>query len=181
MRVGRPVFFALIGLIALMLAGCLQSRMPLFDEAKAVTPAAAGRYAQEDNKYGNWVRKQAGTLSIENRSYSWKVDDEQGATFFTLYDIGGGFYVAASRQKNPTPKDPYTYVLFEATPDGFLAYTPSCADMMRLRHPKEDLPVVDGSDCFYTGRDALVRSLRRYATAMLPTTRYVPIKPAGNK
>jgi hypothetical protein len=181
MQVIRPRFLALLALVSIALSACLQSRQPLFDEAKAVTPAPAGRYEQQENKYGNWAKKQTGTLTLENRSYSWKVDDEQGTTFFTLHDIGGGFYVAAARKKNPSPKDPYTYALFETSKDGFLAYMPTCSDMMQMRHPKEDLPVVDGSDCFYTDREALVRSLKRYASVMLPASRYVPLNPSGNK
>ena len=70
------------------------------DEAKAVTPAPAGRYEEQENKYGNWVKKRAGVLTIESRSYNWKADEQQGADFFTLYDLGGGFYIAAARKKN---------------------------------------------------------------------------------
>jgi hypothetical protein len=181
MQAFRPAFLAFLALGSVALSACLQSRRPLFDEAKAVTPAPAGRYEEQENKYGNWVRKQAGTLTLENRSYNWKVDSDQEAIFFTLYDVGSGFYVAAARNKNPTPKDSYTYALFEASKAGFLAYTPTCSDMMQMRHPKEDLPAVDGSDCFYTDREALVRSLKRYAAVMLPASRYVPLNPSGNK
>ena len=181
MQAFRAVFLAFLALISVALSACLQSRQPLFDEAKAVTPAPAGRYEEQENKYGNWAKKQAGTLTLESRSYSWKADGDQGAMFFTLHDIGGGFYVAAARDKNPTPKDPYTYALFEASKDGFLAYMPTCADMMRMRHPKEVLPAVDGSDCFYADREALVRSLKRYASVMLPASRYVPLNPSANK
>lgn len=177
MQAIRPAFLVLLALMGLFLTACLQSRLPLFDEAKAVTPAPASRYEEQENKYGNWVKKRTGTLTIENRSYNWKVDDQQGADFFTLYDLGGGFYIAAARKKNPSPKDPYTYALFETTKDGYLAYTPTCGDMMKLRLPKEDLPIVDGSDCFYTDRDALVRSLKLYASILLPASRYVAIKP----
>lgn len=181
MQAVRPAFLALLALLSVALAACLQSRQPLFDEAKAVSPAPAGRYEEQENKYGNWAKKQVGTLTLENRSYSWKVDGDQGAMFFTLHDIGGGFYVAAARDRNPTPKDPYTYALFETSKDGFLAYTPTCSDMMQMRHPKEDLPVMDGSDCFYTDREALVRSLKRYAAVMLPSSRYVSLNPSENK
>jgi hypothetical protein len=177
MKALRPGLFALVALIAVALAGCLESRLPLFDESKAVTPAPAGRYEVQERKLGAWVKRDAGTLKIENHSYSWKIDDQQGSDFFTLQDVGGGFYIAAARKKNPSPTDPYTYALFEATKDGYLAYTPTCGDMMKVRLPKEDMPVVDGSDCFYTDREMLVRSLKLYAQYLLPTSRYVLIKP----
>jgi len=177
MQAFRPGFPASAALIPVLLAGCLESRMPLFDEARAVTPAPAGRYEQQEYKAGNWVKRQTGSLAIENRSYRWKPDDQQGVDFFTLHDLGGGFFIAAARRKNPAPKDPYTYALFETSKEGYLAYMPACSDMMKLKLPEEDLPVVDGSDCFYSDRDALVRSLRHYAEVMRPTDRYVPVKP----
>ncbi|HVT56070.1 MAG TPA: hypothetical protein VHD34_08485, partial [Xanthobacteraceae bacterium] len=91
------------------------------------------------------------------------------------------FYVAAAHPKYVAPDDVFTYALFENTKDGFLAYMPTCADMMRLRQPKEDLPQVNGSNCFYTDRETLVRALKRYAAAMLPGSRYVPLKSVENK
>jgi hypothetical protein len=181
MQAFRPRFLAVLSFLSLALSACLESKLPLFDETKAVTPAPPGRYEETVNKYGKPEKKQTGTLALVDRTYSWKVDDEEGATYFTLYDIGGGFFVAASRIKNPTPDDPYTYALLEVSKDGFLAYTPSCADIMQMRQPKEDLPEVDGSNCLYTDRETLVRSLKRYASVMLPSKRYVPVKPAENK
>jgi len=83
----------------------------------------------------------------------------------------------AARQRDPKPEDSYTYELFEATKDGFLSYQPTCADLMKVRLPKADLPAVEGSDCLYIDREVLVRSLRTYAQHLLPTSRYVPIKP----
>lgn len=172
----RLGFLAFLALVSLSLSACLQSRAPLFDEAKAVTPAPAGRYQDEENKYGQWAKKQTGTLTLDGRTYGWKVDGDKETTFFMLYGIGGGLYIAAARQKNPAPKDPFTYALFEVSKDGFLAYMPTCADTMRLRQPKEDLPQVDGSDCFYSDRETLTRALKRYAATMLPGSRYVPLK-----
>lgn len=178
----RLTFAAFLVLLGLGLSACLQSKMPLFDEAKAVTPAPAGRYEEQENKLGQWAVKQAGTLTIDNRSYSWKIDgDKGGAEFFTLQDIGGGSYIAASRKKNPSPNDPYTYALIEAAKEGYLAYMPTCGDFLKLRLPKEDMPIVDGSDCYFTDRDTLVRSLRHYAEVLKPSRRYVPISPSGNK
>ena len=173
----RPYCLGLVAGAAILLSGCLESRMPLFDEAKAVTPAQPGRYEEQENKNGTWVSRQTGVLKIENRSYNWKPDGKEGIDFFTVHDIGGDFYVIAARQKNPKPQEPYMYALFEMTKEGFLAYQPNCAELMKMRLPKEDLPVVDGSDCFFTDRQALVRSLTTYAKAMLPSSRYVPVKP----
>jgi hypothetical protein len=182
MPIRRRGFAAFLLILGFGLSGCLQSRAPLFDEARAVTPAPAGRYEEQESKLGQWVVKQAGTLTIENRSYSWKIDgDKGGAEFFTLQDIGGGFYIAAARKKNPSPKDPYTYALFEAVKEGYLAYMPTCSNLMRVRLPSGDAPEIDGGDCFFKDRDTLVRVLRRYADVMNPSARYVPVKPSENK
>src|SRR5690606_5458009 len=114
-----------------------------------VTPAPAGRYQEQERKSdGSWLDRLNGTLTVHGKSYTWKPDGEEGVDFFTLHDIGGGFYVAAARAKNPQPKDPYSYVLFEATKDGFLSYAPTCGDLMKMRLPKEDMPTVDGNECF---------------------------------
>ncbi len=173
----RPQNLCVLVLSATLLSGCIQSRRPLFDESKAVTPVPAGRYEEHEFKNGVWVKKRSGLLMIESRSYNWKPDGTEGIEFFTIHDVGEGFYILSARQKNLKPNDPYMYALFEATKDGFHSYQPTCADMMKMRLPKEDLPVVDGSDCFYTDREALVRSFRTYAQRLLPTNRYIPIKP----
>lgn len=175
--VSRWGLFAAAALTVLTLAGCLESKMPLFDEAKAVTPAKAGRYEEQERKKEIWVKRLTGILTIEGKSYSWKPDDKEGIDFFTLHDIGGGFYIAAARAKNPKPQEPYTYALFEATKDGYLAYTPTCGDLTKMRLPKEDMPEVEGSDCFFSDREMLIRAFRFYAQYMRPTSRYVQIKP----
>lgn len=178
MPIRRRAFAAFALVLGFSLSGCLQSHAPLFDEAKAVTPAPAGRYEEQESKLGQWVVKQAGALTIENRSYSWKIDgDKGGAEFFTLQDIGGGFYVAAARKKNPSPKDPYTYALLEKVTEGYLAYMPTCSNLMRLRLSKEDMPEIEDGDCFFKDRDTLVRVFRHYAEVMNPSARYVPVKP----
>ncbi len=181
MPIRRPGLAAFLLLLGLGLSACLQSRMPLFDEAKAVTPAPAGRYEEQENKLGKWVSKRTGTLTVENRSYSWKIDDKEGVDFFTLHDIGGGFYVAAARKKNPSPKDPYTYALFETAKEGYLAYILTCSDLMKLRLPNEDLPEIEEGDCYFTDRDVLVRALKQYAGVIKPSNRYVLIKSSENK
>ena len=181
MQAFRPRFLAVLSFLALVLSACLDSRQPLFDQAKAVTPAPPGRYEELDNQYGSWTKKLAGTLTLQGQSYGWQPDDEAGPTRFTLYDIGGGFYVAATRPENPAPEDPYTYALIEASQDGYSVYLPGCAEVMRMRQPKEDLPAVQDDHCFYADREALVRALKRYAAVMQPSKRYVPVKPAANK
>ena len=40
----HPFLFAIFGLAAFTFTGCLESRTPLFDEAKAITPAQPGCY-----------------------------------------------------------------------------------------------------------------------------------------
>lgn len=181
MPIRRRAFAAFLVVLAFGLSACLQSRVPLFDEAKAVTPAPAGRYEEQESKLGQWAVKQAGTLTIENRSYSWKIDGDKGAEFFTLQSIGDGFYIAAARKKNPSPKDPYTYALFEQVKEGYLAYMPTCSNLMKLRLPKGDMPEIEDGDCFFKDRDTLVRVFRHYAEVMNPSARYVPIKPSENK
>jgi hypothetical protein len=181
MPLRRRALVAFLVILGLGLSACLQSKMPLFDEAKAVTPAPAGRYEEQENKFGKWISKRTGTLTIENLSYSWKIDDKQGVDFFTLHDIGGGFYVAAARKKNPSPKDPYTYALFEIAKPGFFAYMPTCNDLMKLRLPLADLPEVEDGNCYFNNRDELVRALRRYAEVMNPPLRYVQINSSENK
>jgi hypothetical protein len=173
----RSRILAIGVLAAMLLSGCIESRMPLFNEAQAVTPAQAGRYEEQEFKSGAWIKKQSGQLTIESHSYNWRPDGKVGIEFFTIHDVGGGFYILSAREKNLKPKDPYLYTLFEATTDGFLAYQPTCADMLKVRLPKEDLPIVDGSDCFYADREALVRSFKTYAQRLLPTSRYVLIRP----
>lgn len=174
----RRAFTAFVLVLGLGLSACLQSRVPLFDEARAVTPAPAGRYEEQESKLGQWKPKQQGTLTVENRSYSWKIDGNKGdAEFFTLQDIGGGFYIAAARRKNPSPTDPYTYGLLEAVKEGYVAYMPTCANLMQLRLPKGDQPEIEDGDCFFKDRDTLVRVFRHYAEVMNPSARYVPIKP----
>ena len=56
-----------VGLLALALGGCVVSERPLFDPAAAVTPAPAGRYAQQELKEGRWTKLREGTLRIEGR------------------------------------------------------------------------------------------------------------------
>jgi hypothetical protein len=173
MTISRSGILAAAALAVLTLTGCLESKKPLFDEASAVTPAKAGRYQEQERKQDGWLKRLTGTLTIEARSYTWKPDDKEGIDLFTLHDIGGGFYVAAARARDPKPDEPYTYALFEATKDGFLAYTPTCGGLMKMRLPKEYMPEVDGSDCFFGDREKLVGALRFYAQYMLPTSRYV--------
>gem|GEM_PF-1716294 len=173
----RPQILPIGVLVPILLSGCIESRMPLFDEAKAVTPAPAGRYEEQEFKRGAWIKKESGLLTIESPSYNWKPDGKEGIEFFTIHDVGDGFYMLSVRQKNPKPNDPYMYALFEVTKDGILAYQPTCSDMMKVRLPKEDLPLVDGSDCFYTDREALVRSFKTYAQRLLPTSRYISMRP----
>ena len=61
--------------------------------------------------------------------------------------------------------------------DGYLAYAPRCADLRKLRLPEKLLPIVDGSDCFYVEREALVQVLRLWAERMLPSYRYITARP----
>lgn len=172
----RPFSLGIVAVAAILVSGCLESRMPLFDEAKAVMPAQAGRYDEQEFKDGEWVSREKGTLMTQGRAYSWKPDGREGIEFFTVHEVGGDFFMIAVRENNPKPEIPYSYALFEKTSDGFLGYQPTCSDLMKMRLPKEDLPTINGSECFFNDREALVRSLTYYAKIMLPGSRYVLLK-----
>jgi hypothetical protein len=159
------------------LSGCISSKIPLFDEANAVTPAPAGRYDELTYNNGNWEKRSTGTLGLEARIYGWKEDNAAIEQLFALYDVGNGFYIAAGRQRNPKVGDPYLYELIEVTKDGYLAYAPRCADLRKMRLPEKLLPIVDGTDCFYVDRETLVQVLRLWAERMLPSYRYIAARP----
>jgi len=166
-----------VAALALSLAGCIASKIPLFDATNAVTPAPAGRYDELTNKNGNWERRGGGTLRIDGKSYGWKDDGASVEQLFALYHVGRGFYVAAGRQRNPRPDDAYLYELFEVTKDGYLAYAPRCSDLVKMRLPEKLMPIVDGGDCYYVDRQALIEALRLWAERMLPTYRYIAARP----
>src|SRR5260221_9178875 len=118
MRFSLPLFSA-VTMLALFLGGCISSKIPLFDEASAVTPVPAGRYDELKNNNGNWIKRGTGALRLDARNYSWKEDRAVSEQLFALFDIGNGFYVASGRQKNQKLGDPYLYELIEVTPDGY--------------------------------------------------------------
>ena len=137
MRFSPPLFFTVTA-FALLLCGCISSKILLFDEANAVTPAPAGRYDELKNNNGNWIKRGTGTLRLDARGYGWKEDRATSEQLFALFDIGNGFYVAAGRRRNPK---------------------------------------LDGTDCFYIEREAVVQVLRLWAERMLPTYRYIAARP----
>ncbi len=169
----RPLLLLALAALALLLGGCISSKIPLFDEANAAIPAPAGRYDELTYNNGNWEKRGTGTLRLEARIYGWKEDRAASEQLFALYDVGNGFYIAAGRQRNPKVGDPYLYELIEVTKDGYLAYAPRCADLRKMRLPEKLLPVVDGTDCFYADRASLVEVLRLWAERMLPSYRYI--------
>jgi hypothetical protein len=172
MRFQPSLLFAAVAL-ALLMSGCISSRVALFDETNAVTPVPAGRYDELLNHNGTLIQHGSGTLRVDGRFYGWKEDRSVSEQSFALYDIGNGFYVAAGRQWNPKLGDPYRYQLIEATEGGYLAYAPQCAELRKMRLPEKLAPIVDGADCFYVDREALVQVLRLWAERMLPTYRYI--------
>jgi hypothetical protein len=173
----KPFLLFAAAALALFLSSCISSKIPLFDEANAVMPVAAGRYDELTNSHGNWVKLRTGTLRLDGRTYGWTEDRGASEQLFALYDVGNGFYVAAARRRNPRLGEPYRYELFEATEDGYLAYAPQCADLRKMRLPEKLMPIVDGADCFYIDREALVQVLRLWAERMLPTYRYIAARP----
>src|SRR6202049_4197510 len=98
--VGRPAGKAMgirqqitVIALALGLGGCVASKAPLFDPASAVTPVAAGSFEIQEEKGGTWTRSSTGTLALEGQVYAWKVDDDEETQRFSLYDVGGGYFV----------------------------------------------------------------------------------------
>ena len=73
MRFSPPRFFTVTA-STFLLCGCVLSKIPLFDEASAVTPAPAGRYDELKNNNGNWIKRGSGTLRLDARNYGWKED-----------------------------------------------------------------------------------------------------------
>jgi hypothetical protein len=159
--------------LALAASGCVASKAPLFDLGNAVTPAAAGRYEIQEEKGGAWTQSGTGTLTLEGRVYTWKVADEDKVQRFTLYDAGGGYFVAAAPQEGDGP---VYYALFEKDGDAFVSYAPLCSDLRKVRAIADAPPEVEDTDCYYADRATLTRALITYAKVMLPGARYVAVK-----
>ena len=159
--------------LALGLCGCVASKAPLFDAASAVTPAAAGRFEVQEEKNGTWTKSGAGTLTLEGNTYQWKVDDDDKLQRFSLYDVGGGYFVLMTPSEGAQP---VYYTLFEKSGQDWLAYGPLCSDLRKVRAIADTQPQIEGSDCYYSDRAALIRALIAYSKVMLPGARYVTIK-----
>lgn len=160
--------------LALGLSGCVASKAPLFDPASAVTPVAAGRFEIQEEKLGTWTKNGAGTLTLEGSTYQWKVDDDDKVQRFSLYDAGGGYFVLMTP---PEGSQPVYYTLFERSDQVWLAYGPLCSDLRKVRAIADAQPQIEGSDCYYADRAALIRALIAYSKVMLPGARYVAAKP----
>jgi hypothetical protein len=160
--------------LAFGLAGCIASKAPLFDPASAVTPAAVGRFEVQEEKLGTWTKNGAGTLKLEGNIYQWKIDDDEKVQRFSLYDVGGGYFVVMTPREG---SQPVYYSLFEKSEQGWLAYGPLCSDLRKVRAIADAQPQVEGTDCFYADRASLTRALIAYSKVMLPGARYVPAKP----
>jgi hypothetical protein len=160
--------------LALGLGGCVASKAPLFDPASAVTPVAAGSFEIQEEKGGTWTRSSTGTLALEGQVYAWKVDDDEKTQRFSLYDVGGGYFVVMTPSEG---SQPIYYSLFEKSDQGWLAYGPLCSDLRKVRAIAEAQPQIEGSDCYYSDRATLTRALIAYSKVMLPGARYVAAKP----
>jgi hypothetical protein len=157
---------------ALGLCGCVASKAPLFDAAGGATPVAAGRFEVQEDVGGKWSKNGIGTLALEGRVYTWKVDGDDKTQRFTLHDAGNGYFVIMTpRMENA----PHYYALFERSKDGWLSYGPTCADLRKVRAVAATPPKVEGTDCFYADRATLARALIAYAKVMLPGPRYVAV------
>ena len=164
---------AAIGLAAI-LAGCVISKQPLFDPARAVTPLADGTLTEENRNQGRWVKWGTIKLVRDGKIYRAQSDRSDRVPSFALHDVGGGFYVAVHK---PEPRKESIYALFEKQGDSYLYYAPVCSEFQYVRLPSGLWPVIDGENCSYDNRDKLVQALLAYARLSNPVARYTPVKP----
>ena len=166
---------AALAALAMLLAGCLVSEKPLFDATTAVTPIAAGRHEKQQMEEGRWSNVKLGTLKLEGRLYQWKVDDEEEVSRFSLYSVGKDSFVVHS-VKEESGKPSNYYALIQQTPEGFVIYQPSCAELVKVRMPARLRPKVVKENSFFTDRVILTEVLTFYANVMEPELRFVQAK-----
>lgn len=164
------------GLLALALGGCVVSERPLFDPAAAITPAPAGRYEQQELKGGRWIKAREGTLKIEGRVYSWKLDDETEPASFSVFPAGKDIFTVYARIVEPG-KPKHYYALLRKEANAYRIWQPVCGDFRKVRLPTRLRPRVVGENCFYGDPKTVTAALVAYSRAKPPTYRYVPLKP----
>jgi hypothetical protein len=162
-------------LAALALGACVVSEQPVFPPEQAITPAAAGRYEQQEMKSGQWSALRRGTLQIDGRVYQWKPDRDE-AIRFSVLDAGGGELLIHAAAPDEPGKPAHYYALARPAGGGFEFFQPLCRDLQQLSLPAEQAPKVTGDNCFYTERAPLIAALKAFAQKQAPAFRYVPVK-----
>ena len=179
--------------LAAGLSACVVSKDALFDPKDAVTPISPGRFEVEDYdfKTDSWgAKKKAATLELRDRRYVLVSKQDNAADEiqeFNLFDIGGGFLVAAMFMEKGYEEErgpEYYYELLQKNGDEILNYSVRCENLVHIRLPVADRPTVEGAKdadetnryCKFSSRDKLIAALLAYAKVMLPTVRYKPVK-----
>jgi hypothetical protein len=176
MRLACPAARRLVSAIALAcgLAGCVYSKGPLFDPKDAVLPLAVGPYEAQDSDDGNWSHAHRGTLALEGRTYTWTRTEGGGSEIFSLYDIGGNFYIAAV-----LVKDLIAYELLEKQGNVILVYDAKCRDLLQIPVLQFSPEVIEsrwtsrGPMCRFFSSEAVATELRNLARRNSAVRRYI--------
>lgn len=167
-----------------MLAGCVTSREVLFNAA--ATPARAGRYEVQYHVDGKWTKFAAGSLALENRTYSWAEDREASSLLklrpdglrLSLVEMGSNFFivvVAANDLGNPTWVGNHVYGIARREGGAFLYDFPSCLDLLmsqgfaNYRNEK-----IQTDECLYSSKASLTGALTGYAKRTVMWKRLAP-------
>lgn len=164
-----------------MLAGCVTSKEVLF--SAAATPARAGRSEAQYHVDGKWTMFAAGSLTLENRTYSWAEDREASSLLklrpdglrFSLIDMGSNFFivvVAASDLRNPTWVGNHVYGIARREGRTFLYDFPSCLDLLVSQGFANEKIQTD--ECLYSSRASLTGALTGYAKRTVMWKRLAP-------
>jgi hypothetical protein len=179
---------SMFAMLAAAVTGCVVSEQPLFPAESAVTPLAAGRFEEQENKgvaeqkVGPWQKVGTGSISLSGKTYATKLDPrdsapnpEMTAGTFTLFGIGGGFFAAVGPNTKPSDRFRYIYELLQKNGDAVLRYGIICSGIKTLQLPDSSRPRVEGDLCNFTSREALIVALQAYARSNVPTVRYLVI------
>ena len=176
------------------LSVCIVSKQLLFNPSDALTSISPGQFEVQnyDFKLGAWEakKKELVTLKLQGRTYvlTSKIEGStDDVREFSLFDIGGGFFVAATLLKESNDEErgaEYYYELLEINGTEILKYGVYCEALAKSRLPSMYRPVVEGSKgapealryCKFANRETLVGALLVYARYMQPIVRYRPVK-----
>ena len=167
-----------------MLAGCITSQDVLFTTATA--PARAGRYEVQYHVDGKWTRYAAGSLALENQTYSWVEDREPLSLMnfrpdglrFSLVDIGNNYFigvVAAGSPRKPAWIGNHMYGIARREGGAFLYDLPSCLDLLVSQGFTDDqIEKIKTHECHYSSKTSLIGALTGYAKRTVMWKRLAP-------